>query len=154
MEKAAYLETTATDVSNKVDKRKRQRAGAVGGLGCGEQSFDEFSLSFAKFCGLPPLYENFENVQHSSTKIRTIFRTFASRKWNHASILLTNVLKSQAILLRAKWMRRQRRGASSNTPGLVFLGLSRPHQCGTLFQQSPCWLDETSNGRTTPQHER
>jgi hypothetical protein len=50
-------------VSNKVDKRKRQRAAAVGGLGCEEQSFNEFPLSFAKFCGLPPLYGNFENVQ-------------------------------------------------------------------------------------------
>ena len=63
MEKVAYYETAAADVSNKVDKRKRQRAGAVGGLGCEEQSFDEFPLSFAKFCGLPPLYGNFENVQ-------------------------------------------------------------------------------------------
>jgi len=103
MEKVAYYETAAADVSNKVDKRKRQRAGAVGGLGCGEQSFDEFPLSFAKFCGLPPLYGNFENVQHSSTKVRTRFRTCASRKCNHASILLTNILKSQAMLLRAKW---------------------------------------------------
>jgi hypothetical protein len=34
MEKVAYYETAATDVSNKVDKRKRQRAGVVGGLGC------------------------------------------------------------------------------------------------------------------------
>jgi hypothetical protein len=40
MEKVAYYETAAADVSNKVDKRKRQRAGAVGGLGCGEQGFD------------------------------------------------------------------------------------------------------------------
>jgi hypothetical protein len=49
MEKVANWETAAADVSNKVDKRKKQRAGAVGGLGCGEQSFDEFSLHFAKF---------------------------------------------------------------------------------------------------------
>jgi hypothetical protein len=41
---------------------------------------------------------------HSSTKVRTRFRTFASRKYNHASILLTNILKSQAMLLRAKWI--------------------------------------------------
>jgi hypothetical protein len=30
----------------------------------------------------------------SSTKVRTRFRTFASRKFNHASILLTNLVKS------------------------------------------------------------
>jgi hypothetical protein len=40
---------------------------------------------------------------HSSTKVRTRFRNFASRKCNRASILLTNILKSQAMLLRAKW---------------------------------------------------
>jgi hypothetical protein len=87
-------EKEAADVSNKVDKRKRQRVGAVGGLGCGEQSFDEFPLSFAKFCGVPPLHGNIENVQDSSTKVRTRFRTFATKKCNHASILLTNILKS------------------------------------------------------------
>jgi hypothetical protein len=54
MEKVAYYETAAADVSNKVDKKKRQRAGAVGGLGCEEKSFDEFPLGLAKFCGLPP----------------------------------------------------------------------------------------------------
>jgi hypothetical protein len=94
MEKVAYYETAAADVSNKVDTRKRQRAGAAGGLGCGKESFDEFPLSFAKFCGLPPLHGNIENVQHSSTKVRTRFRTFASRKCNHAHNLLTNFLKS------------------------------------------------------------
>jgi hypothetical protein len=62
-----------------------------------------FPLSFAKFGGLPSMYMNFENVQHSSTEVRTIFRTFASRKCSHASILLTNILKSEAMLLRAKW---------------------------------------------------
>jgi hypothetical protein len=35
-----------------------------------------------------------QRVIHSSTIVRTIFRTFASRKCNHASILLTNLLKS------------------------------------------------------------
>jgi hypothetical protein len=35
-EKVAYYEKEAADVSNKVDKRKRQCDGAVGGLGCGE----------------------------------------------------------------------------------------------------------------------
>jgi hypothetical protein len=62
-EKVAYYGTAAADVSSKVNKRKRQRAGAVGGLGCGEQSFDEFPLSFPKFCGLPPLHGNIEDVQ-------------------------------------------------------------------------------------------
>jgi hypothetical protein len=63
MEKAAYYKTAAADVSNKVDNRERQRAGAVGGLGCGERSFAEFPLSFAKFCGLPPLHGNMGTVQ-------------------------------------------------------------------------------------------
>jgi hypothetical protein len=79
MEKVAYYETAAADVSNKVDKKKRQRARAVGGLGCGEQGLDLFPLSFAKFCGFPPVYGNFENVQYFSTKVRTIFCIFASR---------------------------------------------------------------------------
>ena len=99
----AYYETAATDVSNKVDTRKRQRVGAVGGLGCEEQNFDEFPLGIAKLCGLPPLYRNFENFQHSSTNVRTRFRTLASRKCSHAMILLTNILNSQAMLFRATW---------------------------------------------------
>jgi hypothetical protein len=61
----------------RVDKRKRHR---VDGLGCGEQSRDEFLISLAEFGGLPPLHGNIENVQHSSTKIRTRFRTFACEK--------------------------------------------------------------------------
>jgi hypothetical protein len=65
----AYCEKEAADVSNKVDKWKNHRAGAVGGLGCGEQSFDEFPLSFAGFCGLPPLHGNIENVRHSSATL-------------------------------------------------------------------------------------
>jgi hypothetical protein len=48
-DKVAYYENEATDVSKKVDMSKRHRVGAVGGLGCGERSFDEFPLSLAKF---------------------------------------------------------------------------------------------------------
>ena len=47
MEKVAYYETAATDVSNKVDTRTRQRVGAVGGLGSEEQSFDELPVGIA-----------------------------------------------------------------------------------------------------------
>ena len=101
MEKVAYYGSAATDVSNKVDTRTRQRVGAVGGLGSEEQSFDELPIGIAKLCDLPQLLGNFENFQHSSTKDRTRFRTLASRKCNHASILLTNIRKSQAMLLRA-----------------------------------------------------
>jgi hypothetical protein len=53
-------------------------------------------------------------------------------------------------------MRRQLRGANSSTTGLVYLGLSRKHPCGTLFQTIAVLvrhLDEKSNGRTTPQYE-
>ena len=43
MEKVAYYETAATDVSNKVDTRKKQRACALGGLGGEELGFSEIS---------------------------------------------------------------------------------------------------------------
>jgi hypothetical protein len=93
--RAAYYEKEAVDASNKVDKWKRQCFGAVGGLGCGEQTFDEFPLSFAGPCALPPLLRNIVNVQHSSNKVRTRFPTYASKQCNHASNILTcNLLKS------------------------------------------------------------
>jgi len=63
MEKVAYFETAATDVRNKVDKRKGHRDCAVGGLGCEEQRFNDVPLSFAKFCALSPLHGNIESVQ-------------------------------------------------------------------------------------------
>jgi hypothetical protein len=49
------------------------------------------------------MYNYTRQVQlHFSTIVRTRFLTFESRKCNHESILLTNILKSQAMLLRAK----------------------------------------------------
>ena len=47
MDKVAYYGSAATDVSNRVDTRKRQRVGAVGGLGSEEQSFDELPVGIA-----------------------------------------------------------------------------------------------------------
>jgi hypothetical protein len=43
-----------------------------------------------------PIYISKKLLSHirCSTKVRTRFRTFASMKYNHASILLTNLLKS------------------------------------------------------------
>jgi hypothetical protein len=50
-------------------------------------------------------------------------------------------------------MRRKLRGANSSTAGLVYLGLSRPHPCGTLFQTVAVLVRRKSNRRTTPQYE-
>jgi hypothetical protein len=44
-------------------------------------------------------------------------------------------------------------GANSRTTGLVYLGLSRLHPCGTLFQIVAVPVKRNSNGRTTPQYE-
>jgi hypothetical protein len=44
--------------------------------------------------GIESAFEIRVHDVHSSTKFRTRFRTFASRLCNHASILLTNILKS------------------------------------------------------------
>ena len=47
MEKVAYYGSAATDVSNRVDTRTRQRVGAVGGLGSEDQSSDELPVGIA-----------------------------------------------------------------------------------------------------------
>jgi hypothetical protein len=43
-EKVAHYGKEAVDVRNKVDKWKRQRDGAVHGLGCGEHGSERFLL--------------------------------------------------------------------------------------------------------------
>jgi hypothetical protein len=48
-------------------------------------------------------------------------------------------------------MHRQLRVANSSTTGLVYLGVSCTH--ARSLKQSPCRLDEKSDGRTAPQYE-
>jgi hypothetical protein len=38
-------------------------------------------------------------------------------------------------------------------PGLCTFGYHARTRAARSFKQSLCWLDEKSNGRTTPQHE-
>jgi hypothetical protein len=92
-----------------------------------------YDISFAM---LPSFtYVDVVMLLHASTKFWTSFRTFVfapSRKCNHESIVLTNLVKSFGA---HDGMRRQLRRANLSTAGLVYLGLSRPHPCGTLFQR-------------------
>jgi hypothetical protein len=52
-------------------------------------------------------------------------------------------------------MRRQLRGGGriEALPGLCTLGYRARTRAARAFKLLPCWLDEKSNGRTTPQYE-
>jgi hypothetical protein len=45
-------------------------------------------------------------------------------------------------------------GRIRTLPGLCTWGYRARTRAARSFKQSPCWLDENSNGRTTPQYER
>jgi hypothetical protein len=90
---------------------------------------------------------------HSSTKVRTIFRTFASRRCNHA----LSIDKSPEILGTAFAPKMQcadkYEGRIRALPGLCTWGYRARIRAARSFKQSPCRLDEKRNGRITPQYE-
>jgi hypothetical protein len=64
-----------------------------------------------------------QDFAHSQVKNVTMRRLYWQISWNFRQCFCAQ-----------NGMRRQLRGANSSTAGLVYLGVSRPHRCGTLFQ--------------------